>query len=63
MSKIICIDIDNTICRTKLSQYRKSKPNKKKFITTPNRFYPIEFHTKLPLIHWIQKKDSSFYSR
>ena len=24
-------------------------------ITTPNRFYPIDFHTKLPLIHWLPK--------
>jgi len=23
------------------------------FITTPNRWYPIEFHTVLPLIHWL----------
>lgn len=23
------------------------------FITTPNRWYPIEFHTILPLIHWL----------
>ncbi|MCP2730359.1 methyltransferase domain-containing protein [Limnofasciculus baicalensis] len=23
------------------------------FITTPNRWYPIEFHTALPLIHWL----------
>ena len=22
------------------------------FITTPNRWYPIEFHTAVPLIHW-----------
>lgn len=22
-------------------------------ITTPNRWYPIEFHTVLPLIHWL----------
>lgn len=22
-------------------------------ITTPNRWYPIEFHTALPLIHWL----------
>ncbi|NEP01145.1 MAG: class I SAM-dependent methyltransferase [Symploca sp. SIO2E9] len=22
------------------------------FITTPNRWYPIEFHTALPLVHW-----------
>ena len=25
------------------------------FIQTPNRFYPIEFHTTLPFIHWLPK--------
>ncbi len=25
-------------------------------ITTPNRWYPIEFHSALPLIHWFPKK-------
>ena len=25
-------------------------------IITPNRYHPIEFHTKLPLIHWLNKK-------
>jgi hypothetical protein len=30
------------------------------FITTPNRFYPIEFHTKLPLIHWLPKRIHRF---
>jgi hypothetical protein len=25
------------------------------FITTPNRWYPVEFHTMLPLIHWLPK--------
>ena len=25
-------------------------------ISTPNRFYPIEFHTKLPFLHWLPKK-------
>ncbi|MDR2439052.1 MAG: methyltransferase domain-containing protein [Planctomycetaceae bacterium] len=25
------------------------------FIATPNRYYPIEFHTVLPLIHWLPK--------
>lgn len=24
------------------------------FITTPNRWFPIEFHTGLPLIHWLR---------
>lgn len=23
------------------------------FITTPNRFFPIEFHTFLPFVHWL----------
>jgi len=27
-----------------------------RFLTTPNRFYPIEFHTYLPFIHWLPKK-------
>ena len=26
------------------------------FIQTPNRFYPIDFHTILPFIHWLPKK-------
>ena len=25
-------------------------------ITTPNRYYPIDFHTKLPLLHFLPKK-------
>lgn len=25
------------------------------FLTTPNRFHPLEFHTKLPLLHWLPK--------
>jgi hypothetical protein len=25
------------------------------FITTPNRYHPVEFHTALPLIHWLPK--------
>jgi hypothetical protein len=23
------------------------------FVTTPNRWYPVEFHTVLPLVHWL----------
>jgi hypothetical protein len=26
------------------------------FLTTPNRWFPIEFHTILPLVHWLPKK-------
>ncbi len=25
------------------------------FITTPNRWFPVEFHTVLPLVHWLPK--------
>jgi SAM-dependent methyltransferase len=26
---------------------------KRAFVTTPNRWYPVEFHTLLPLVHWL----------
>ena len=41
-------------------------------ITTPNKFHPFEFHTKIPFIHWLPKTihrkilkflNLSFYSR
>ena len=33
------------------------KLSKKIFVfTTPNKYYPLEFHTKLPLIHQLPKK-------
>jgi SAM-dependent methyltransferase len=25
------------------------------FITTPNRWFPVELHTRLPLVHWLPK--------
>ena len=34
--------------------YRVSK--KYVLITTPNRWYPIEFHSLLPVFHWLPKK-------
>ena len=33
------------------------KLSKKVFvISTPNRYYPIDFHTKIPFLHWLPKK-------
>ena len=33
------------------------KLTKKLFIiTTPNRSYPVDFHTKIPFLHWLPKK-------
>ena len=26
------------------------------FLTTPNRWFPVEFHTLLPIVHWLPKK-------
>ena len=26
------------------------------FLTTPNRWYPIEFHTILPIVHWLPRR-------
>ncbi len=28
------------------------------FLTTPNRWFPIEVHTKLPLVHWLPDRMS-----
>lgn len=34
-----------------------SRLSKKLFIlTTPNRGYPLDFHTKIPFLHWLPKK-------
>ena len=29
--------------------------NRALFMTTPNRWFPVEFHTVLPLVHWLPK--------
>lgn len=26
------------------------------FLTTPNRWFPVEFHTQLPLLHWLPQR-------
>ena len=26
------------------------------FITTPNRYFPLDLHTAIPIIHWLPKK-------
>ncbi|GHV03065.1 hypothetical protein AGMMS50229_01100 [Campylobacterota bacterium] len=33
------------------------------YLTTPNRFHPMEFHTSLPLIHWLPKSIYRFILR
>jgi SAM-dependent methyltransferase len=29
------------------------------FLTTPNRWFPVEVHTRLPLVHWLPRSGSS----
>jgi hypothetical protein len=29
---------------------------RKVYLTTPNRYFPFELHTKIPLLHWLPKK-------
>lgn len=29
--------------------------SKRAFVTTPNRYFPIELHTRTPLLHWLPK--------
>ena len=41
-------------CKFIKELYRISK--KRCIITTPNRYFPIDSHTMLPLIHWLPKK-------
>jgi len=38
-----CIDSTFRVCRRGV------------FLTTPNRWFPVEFHTVLPLVHWLPK--------
>jgi hypothetical protein len=30
--------------------------SKQAFITTPNLFFPVELHTRIPFLHWLPKK-------
>ncbi|HUR11419.1 MAG TPA: class I SAM-dependent methyltransferase [Flavitalea sp.] len=32
------------------------RTSKKIFVTTPNRFFPVEVHTRLPLLHYLPKR-------
>ena len=33
------------------------------FLTTPNRWFPMEFHTLLPLVHWLPKRSFRWFLR
>jgi SAM-dependent methyltransferase len=41
-------------CRFLREAWRVSR--KGIFVTTPNRWFPVEFHTLLPLLHWLPQQ-------
>ncbi|MDC1330643.1 hypothetical protein N8212_00995 [Pelagibacteraceae bacterium] len=47
--------VGNTLNQKKMLENIIKLTKKYFVITTPNKFYPIEFHTKIPLIHWLPK--------
>ncbi|MGH8139016.1 MAG: class I SAM-dependent methyltransferase [Steroidobacteraceae bacterium] len=38
-----------------------ARVSKRAFITTPNRFFPVEVHTRTPLLHFLPKKTFDAY--
>jgi SAM-dependent methyltransferase len=42
--------------RQKLLVSEALRVGRRVFITTPNRWFPIEVHTKLPLVHWFPER-------
>lgn len=48
--------VGNEINQLKMIENIMRLSKKYFIIITPNRFHPLEFHTKIPLIHWFPKK-------
>jgi SAM-dependent methyltransferase len=44
--------------RQKLLVSEALRVGRRVFITTPNRWFPIEVHTRLPLVHWLPDRVS-----
>ena len=42
-----------------LSEIRRV--SRRAFITTPNRWFPLEIHTRTPLLHWLPKRTFDSY--
>lgn len=55
-SSAVLEHVGNRQNQQKLIQECVRVAKKHVIITTPNRFYPIEFHSALPLVHWLPKK-------
>ena len=48
--------VGNYTCQLKMLSNIVNLTKKYFVVTTPNRFHPFDFHTKIPFIHWFPKK-------
>jgi len=55
-SSAVLEHVGNDLQQTQFLAEARRVARKGVFLTTPNRWYPIEFHTVLPLIHWLPRK-------
>ena len=42
--------------RQRASSPRPCASRGRVFVTTPNRWFPLELHTRLPLVHWLPER-------
>jgi hypothetical protein len=45
--------VGNRAAQAQLIREAARVARKGAFLTTPNRWFPVEFHTVLPLVHWL----------
>jgi ubiquinone/menaquinone biosynthesis C-methylase UbiE len=55
-SSAVLEHVGNALQQTKFLAEARRVARKGIFLTTPNRWFPIEFHTVLPLVHWLPRK-------
>ena len=56
ISSAVIEHVGNTSNQKKMIKNIQKLSKKLFIITTPNRGYPLDFHTKLPFIHWLPKR-------
>jgi ubiquinone/menaquinone biosynthesis C-methylase UbiE len=55
-SSAVLEHVGNALQQTRFLAEARRVARKGVFLTTPNRWYPIEFHNVVPLIHWLPRK-------
>lgn len=54
-SSAVIEHVGHTANQTKMIAEAVRVARKGVFITTPNRWHPVDFHTMIPLLHWLPK--------